>query len=155
MIWIAVIPLSVISGLATDAPIDRATLRGLGALRVVVDIGVELQQAGITRARLEKEVEHQLEAAGIVVDANAVEFVGLRVTAAHSKNTPYAVSLVLGLYQSVTLKRDPTLKTITETWSGESVLLVPAKLLQNVLINTVDQLVDQFVMAFRRVNPSP
>lgn len=138
-----------------DAPMDRATLRGLKTLQVAVDVGAELQQAGITRATLAGQVRQRLEKAGITIDPDAVDFVGVKVTAAQSKNTPYALCLELGIYQGVTLRRDPTMFTTAETWSGESVLLSPKKLLQDALTTTINDLVDQFVAAFKSVNPGP
>jgi len=153
-VLVAFITLGVSSALGADAPLDRATLRGLKALQVVVDVGPELQQAGIKKEALAAKVRQRLESANVTVDANATDLVGVKVTAAHSRNTPYAVCVEMGIYQSVSLKRDPTVITNTVTWSGESVLLAPPKLLQEVVPNTVDQLVDQFLAALRSVNPS-
>jgi hypothetical protein len=57
------------------------------------------------------------------------------------------------MYQNVTLTRDPAIKTMAETWSGESVLLVPPKMLSEAMSNTVDVLVDQFIAAYQSANP--
>src|SRR5262249_32315866 len=143
------------AGLGSDAPLDRATLRGLNGLKVLVDVGTELQQAGITTANLWPQVEQRLSKAGISVDRNALEFVGVRLSAAHSKNTPYALCVELAIYQGVSLRRDPKTKTTTETWSTQSVLLAPPKSLHEAVANTVDQLVDQFIDAFRSANSNP
>ena len=133
---------------------DRATLRGLKAVKVVVDAPAiaGLQQAGVTGSKLVARMEQRLAKADIPVDNNAAEFVGLRVAFAHAKKKDYALALTLSMYQNVTLSRDRAVKTIAETWSGESVLLVPPKLLTEAMSNTVDQLVDQFIAAYRAAN---
>jgi hypothetical protein len=139
---------------ASDGPIERATLRGLKAVRVAVDPpDDELQRAGVTAGKLAAMVEKRLEKAGVPTDKSAVEFVGLRVTAAHSRKKPSALCLMLGLYQNVTLARDPKVKATIETWSGESVVLAPPGLFFEAISNTVDQLVDQFADAYRQENP--
>jgi hypothetical protein len=139
---------------ASDGPIERATLKGLKAVRVAVDPpDDELQRAGVTTSKLVALLEQRLQKAGLETDKNAVEFVGLRVTAAHARKKPSAVSLTLGLYQNVTLVRDPKIKATTETWSGESIVLAPVEVLYDAVSNTVNQLVDQFADAYRKANP--
>jgi hypothetical protein len=139
---------------ASDAPMDRATLRGLKAMNVAVDLSdAEMESWGVSKAALAKQIEERLGKAGITVDRNAAEFVGLRVTAAHAKKTSYALCLALGAYQVVSLARQAGVKTIAETWSTESVVLVPPKMLDSAMRTTVDELVDQFVRAFHEANP--
>src|ERR1041385_1267497 len=101
---------------ASDGPIERATLRGLKSVRVIVDPSdQDLQKAGITAAKLVEMVEQRMKQMGMELDNQAVEFIGLRVTAAHEKKRNSAVCLTLGLYQNVTLARDPKIKATTET----------------------------------------
>ena len=139
---------------ASDGPIERATLRGLKAVRVIVDPpDEELRRAGVTAAKLVAMVEKRMEKAGIPTDSNAVEFIGMRITAAHAKKKSSAVCLTLAVYQNVNLTRDPKIKATTETWSGESVVLAPPELLFEAVSNTVNQLVDQFADAYRIANP--
>jgi len=152
---ILVILFAQVCGQATDLPMDRATLRGLKAVKVVVDLPAEIEQTGVTRASMSLAVQHGLEKAGIPFDANAIEFLGLRVTIAHDKRTPYAICLSLGVYQNVSLSRDPAVKSTTETWSGDTIILAPRKLLQEAVSTSVNELVDQFVGAFRAANPAP
>ena len=139
----------------SDAPLDRATLRGLKTVKAVVDSadGVAMQAAGLTPAKLAAQIEQRLAKAGIPVDPKAIEFVGLRITFAHARKTDYALGVTLGMYQNVTLTRDPAVKTMAETWSGDSILLVPPRLLAEAVANTVDQLTDQFIAAYRSTNP--
>jgi len=138
---------------ASDGPIERATLRGLKGLRVAVDPpDKELQSAGLTAGKLAAMVEQRLQKGGLTIDKDAIEFVGLRVTAAHAKKKPAAVCMTLGLYQNINLVRDATIKATVETWSGDSVVLAPPELLYEAVSNTVNQLVDQFADAYRQAN---
>lgn len=152
---LVVAALACSSATASDGPIERATLRGLKAVRVVVDPpDEEMQRAGVTTTKLIAMVEQRMQKDGLPADNNAVEFLGLRVTAAHARRKPSAVCLTLALYQNVTLVRDAKVKATTETWSGESVVLAPAELLYEAVSNTVNQLVDQFANAWRTANPN-
>jgi hypothetical protein len=146
---LAFVALSSIGGRATDLPMDRATLHGLEALNVVVDIPVEVESAGITRAKLTSQIKQGLMAKEIKIDTNSIDFLGLRVTLAHEKRSFYAVSVSLAVYQNVTLARDPKIKTTTETWSVDSVLLSPPKLLETAVSSTVNDLLLQFVNAYQ------
>ena len=139
---------------AGDAPLDRATLRGLAAISVVVDLmDPELQKLGITQDAIQPRLETRLQAAHIKVDKSAPEFIAFRITFVHAARGPYAVSVTVGLYQPVLLARDRNLKTATQTWEVESVLMADSKLLQTACFETVDDLVDRFVKAYRAVNP--
>lgn len=140
-------------GLAGDAPADRASLRGLRGVKIVVDPpGPELENQGLNALDLQTRMENRLHRAEIAPDQAAVEFLGLRLIAVRENKGAYAVCLALGLYQPVSLERDRTIKGVPETWSTESVVLVRPKQLSQAAAETVDQLVDQFIAAYRSVN---
>lgn len=137
-----------------DAPVDRATLRGLKALNVVVDtIGQDLQKEGLSGAALRDQIESRLKDAGIPVDPQATDFVGLRILGAQAKRSPAALSLALGVYQPVILARDKEIRTSTDTWGAQSVLLSPSGQIKQSVSETLDELVAQFIAAYRSVNP--
>jgi len=139
---------------AGDGPLDRATLRGLKAIGVVIDpLDAELEREGLSGEALQTQVEQRLQAAGIPIDKNAVEFVGLKIMGAQAKRTPVALCLDLGLYQPVILSRDKEIRTATETWGTHSVLLAQPRQVSQSSAETVDQLVQQFVDAYRSANP--
>lgn len=151
-LWIAVLG-TAFQITANDSPLDRRTLRGLTAFNVVVDAPEpELQDRGLTVAAVQTEVEQQLLKAGLHVDKNANEFLGIRIIAAHGKNTDFAICLVLAAYQAVSLKRDPTIVSATPTWSAESVLLVPPRQFSKAWIETIHELVDEFAKAWEAAN---
>src|SRR5579871_1182194 len=106
--------LSLLLNGAGDGTLDRATLRGVTAVNVVIDpVGPELQKEGATAAALRDRLGEQLRRAGVKVDAASNEFVALRVTSAQSGRGPFAVAMNIGLYQPVALVRDAKMKTAT------------------------------------------
>ena len=151
-LWIAVLG-TAFQITANDSPLDRRTLRGLTALNVVVDAPEpELQDRGLGVVAVQTEVEQRLLKTGLHLDRNANEFLGIRIIAAHGKKTDFAICIVLAAYQAVSLKRDPTIVSATPTWSAESVLLVPPRQFREAWIETIHQLVDEFVNAWEAAN---
>jgi hypothetical protein len=150
----ALLVLPAVTVAAGDAPIDRATLRGVKAVNIVLDqIDPELQKDGLTAADLEARLDARLQDGHMNVDRNATEFVGLRITAARQNRGPLAVSFAIGLYQPVTLVRDKTIKTATATWEVEGIVLAPPKVLRQASMETIDDLAARLVKAWRSVNP--
>jgi hypothetical protein len=145
---------------AGDAPLDRATLRGLGSLSVIIDpIDPDLVKEGLTQDLLQKRIEERLRAAGIVVDRSAPEFVGLRVLQVRAQRGSFAqagsfaLCLSVGVYQPVLLVRNKDLKTATETWGVDTVLMAGPKVVNREALNSVDELADRLVAAYRSANP--
>jgi hypothetical protein len=138
---------------AGDAPIDRATLRGLSAVNVVVDkIDQQLEAAGVTPGVIRSRIEDRLRAANITVDTSKSEFVAVRITGVRANRGPFAAAVTLGAYQPVALARDPKVRTATQTWEVESVLLAEPKQLFRAAMETIDELTASFVAAYRSVN---
>jgi hypothetical protein len=147
-----VIPFAL--GGAGDAALDRSTLRGLTALGVVVDrVDAALVQEGLTRDAFQARLERGLQTAGIKIDPNAKEFLALRVLQVRANRGPFGICLSVGLYQPVLLARDQTMRTATQTWEAETVLLAEPKLVNEAAISSLDDLADRFVAAWRSVNP--
>jgi hypothetical protein len=139
---------------AGDAPIDRATLKGLQAVGVVIDtIDSELEKNGVTRALVLTRMLARLSADRIKVEPSAAEFLGLRITAVRSGHGPFAISMTLGLYQPVQLSRDREVRTSTQTWEVESVLLAEPKVLATACSESAEDLIDRFGTAFHATNP--
>ncbi len=143
---------------AGDSPLDRATLRGIQAVNVVVDpLDPQIEAAGVTRADLRERAETLLRAAGIVIDTSRPEFVGVRLTAARSGRGPFAefaVAMTLAFYQPVQLVRDPTVRTATQTWEIGTVILAAPKALHQASQDSIEDLTGRFIKAYRSVNAS-
>ena len=139
---------------AGDAPLDRATLRGLKGVGVVIDVlDPELEKLGITRDVVLSQLLARLQHDGITINPGAAEFIGLRVTAVRGSRGPFALSLTIGLYQPVLLSRNRDLRTSTQTWEVETVLMAEAKVLGTACAETADDLADRFAAAYHSVNP--
>src|SRR5689334_13612086 len=139
---------------AGDGAIDRATLRGLKEVNVVLDpLAADLLKAGLTAIDLQTRLQGRLKEAGITVNETAPEFLGLRVLAARDKRGPFAVAFNLGLYQPVMLVRDHNLRSATSTWEVENVVMADPKILHQAAVETVDDLAAHFIAAYRSANP--
>jgi hypothetical protein len=136
-----------------DSPLDRATLRGVKAVRVVVDEPAQpLPKEAIPPKELQEIVTQRLLAAGIPIDPNASEFLGLNATYKRDRRGPYAAVMSLGLYQVLLLSRDREIKSIVETWSVSSLDLAQPRQLNLVSGKALEALTDQFIAAWRSVN---
>jgi hypothetical protein len=154
VLLVAVLFLPPVMKAAGDAPLDRATLRGLGSVSVIVDpIDSELLKEGLTQDLLQKRIQGRLRDAGIGVDPSAPEFVGLRVLQVRAQKGPYALCLSVGVYQPVLLIRNKEVKTATETWAVETVLMADPKVVNRETLNSLDELADRLVAAYRSANP--
>ena len=139
---------------AGDAPLDRATLRGLKGIGVVIDVlDPELEKLGVTRDALMARLLARLQGERIRIDPGATEFAGLRIVAVRGNRGPFALSLAFGLYQPVLLSRDPGLRTSTQTWEVETVLMADPKMLAAACAETAGELAGRFAAAYRSVNP--
>jgi len=140
---------------AGDGNLDRATLRGLKALNIVIDpLDQQLEKAGLSADTLKARIDTRLRHAGIPIDNNAIQFVGLRIDSAMlPKKGPYGLCFLLAFYQPVILSRDQKIRTATQTWDVHTMLVVMPKSMVDAALDTVDQITDQFVTAYRSVNP--
>jgi len=154
-ILFAMAALPVTSQAAGDGELDRATLRGLKAISVVIDrVDPQLPKEGVAAAALQDRIESRLRDAKIEVNSSATEFIGLQISAVRGGRGPYALSLTIGLYQPVLMLRDRNMKTTTKTWEVETILMAEPKILRQASLESVDDLASRFVQAFRSVNPA-
>ena len=138
-----------------DSPRDRATLKGAKAVSVIIDaLPSDFGKEGITSDALHTRLTNRLRDAGIPVDDAAKEFVGLRVSSIRDTRGPYAVSIALGFYQPATLVRDTTMRVAPQTWDSDIVLMAAPKMLSRAASESVDDLADRFIAAWRSVNGS-
>lgn len=138
---------------AGDAAIDRATLKGLTAVNVIVDkLDAQIEAAGVTRAAVRARIEEKLREANITVDSSKSEFVAVKMTGVRANRGPVALAVTLGAYQPVTLSRDRNVRTATQTWEIETILLADPKQLYRATMDAVDELAAGFVTAFRSAN---
>lgn len=153
IVFLLLLALALPLGGAGDAALDRATLRGIKAVNVVVDsVAADVQQEGATEQTLRVRLEDRLRQAGIPLDPASNEFVALRLTSVRAGRGPYAIAATIGLYQPVVLARDPTIRTATQTWEVETVVLAGSKEVLRAATDSVDELAARFVTAYRSAN---
>jgi hypothetical protein len=144
---------------ALDDEAARETLKGLpGVVVWVWDIAPDTEHGGVTKQQLQIEVEQQLRRAGITVSASEdsgipsdMALLTVSVTTLRHTENLYAYAVDLALYQTATLLRDPTPRSLA-TWSVGSIALVESSDLR-AIFTSVSQKVDQFIQAYRAVNP--
>jgi hypothetical protein len=153
LLVLAVLAIPAVTSAAGDAVLDRATLRGLKAVGVVIDqIDPRLPKEGVTGNVLQQRLVDRLSAAGITVTPDAQEFVGIQVSAVRGNRGPYAVSITIGLYQPVILARDSKIRTSTKTWEVETILMAEPKAMVEAAMDSVDDLAARFAAAWKSVN---
>jgi hypothetical protein len=138
---------------ASDDKTDRATLKGVTSVCVVVEGKADAQAA----------IEEKLTDAGIPVDKKAttclylnvrtLQAVGRQGIAKRERPIPlYAVDVRLEFLQTVILSRDKTIKTYAPTWSSSNMATVSADELAKTVVELATGLTDQFVIAYKSVN---
>jgi len=134
---------------------DRATLRGLKAVKVVINpVPPELERQGVDSGALRAGVTQKLRDSGITIDDDATAFLGVELSSLKaSRWSTMPVAVAVELYQVVILSRDKNVKTVAETWGDRRLMAAGAKALDHAISDTVGQLVDQFIQAYRSVNP--
>jgi hypothetical protein len=140
-------------GGAGDAPLDRATLRGVMAVNVVIDpVAPEMQREGVTIEGLRTRLEERMRDAGIQIDTTSTTFLALRLRSVRAARGPLAIAMNIGLYQAVTLVRDPKVRTATATWEVDTVILTDTKQVYAACMDSATDLAGRFVTAYRSVN---
>jgi hypothetical protein len=147
---------------AGDSELDRATLRGLQGVEVIVaDIKPEGERAGLTRYQLQTDVELQLRQAGIplLTSAERGHVPGKPLLEVHVHVVPRADGLLAAyaitveLYQVASLETD-AFKATVSTWSVGATGSIDITLLAT-LRDSVRDYVDRFINAYLSVNPRP
>jgi hypothetical protein len=161
LVFIGMVMVPGMQGWALDEEATRETLKGLpGVVVWVEDMAPDIEPSGVTRQQVQTEVERQLRRAGITVvssqEASAppdMAFLTVAVTTLRHTGGLYAYAVDLAVYQTATLLRDPTPRSFA-TWTVGSISLVEASDLR-AIFTSVSQKVDQFIQAYRSVNPRP
>lgn len=143
---------------ANDSDTERASLTGLTSISVVVEeLSAVAAKSGLTVAALQTDVERRLRQAGISVVSDADAYLYVHVTVADPGGTlplPYVVEV--SLMQEVTLPRGVKTRTPLQsaTWWVNSLGLSGADILRASVTSRVGGFTDNFVRAFRSVNPA-
>ena len=148
---------------ASDDKTDRATLKGIKSVCAVVEIA-DQAHSKLSKDQLQSDIEGKLKQAGISIDKSgttclylnvrALQAIGRQVIRRKEKPIPlYAVDLRLEFLQTVALTRDAAVKTYAPTWSTANMATVASDDLDKTALEITSSLVDQFVTAYKSVNP--
>jgi len=159
-IFLTISPAMIVSVWAlTDAPQTRATIKGIQAIKVLVErINPEAEKDGLRMDQLQNDVELRLRKAGIVVTpsaeppAEAVLYVNVST---HKSLNLYAIDFSVNLGQAVMLVRDLKMSTsiIAATWHRGAVGLADRDNLRTYVRDGLADLVDEFINAYLEQNP--
>ena len=136
------------------------TLKGLSGVRVVVEtLRPEVEQAGLSRATIQSDVEFRLRQAGIGVLTESVRAPGnpllYVILVLHQGPLGlYAYSLDVELDQLVSIVRDGSVNpALGTTWRAYPVVGTVGASNLNTIREDIGELVDDFVKAYLSVNP--
>jgi hypothetical protein len=148
---------------AIDAKSNRATLRGLKSLGVLIEhLPPEIEKEGLSRDQLRASVELKLRKAGMRVLTREESFgtagephlyININVNVAKTESDIYPYSIDLLLIQRISLVRDPNITTYGVTWSTGGVGSI-GKTIVRELGESVEGMVDVFLKAYLEENPN-
>ena len=142
---------------ANDSPDERASLKGLGAISLVVeDTGPAAQKYGLTAMRLQNEIQEQLQRAGISVRQEADPYLYVQITVVDPGGSlALAYSIQVSLVQEVALPRGLNAHFQGPTWWQRSIGMSGGDRLTQSVSGRAMEFVGQFINAYRSVNPKP
>jgi hypothetical protein len=141
-----------------DDPYDRAALKGVTAIRLVVEYSNEdPERVSLNRDQLQTDAEGRLRKAGIRVISSPEEsggsFLFLKVETQKAPDGLYAYHIQLEFSQWVILARNRNVGLLAPTWSVSELGTVDAQRLSEVRDGAADEL-DKFINAFLEKNPN-
>jgi hypothetical protein len=159
MTWVLVVALMGFGTMASanDSETERASLTGLTSLSVVVeDLAAAAGKSGLAGATLQADVERRLRQAGISLTPDSDAYLYVRVTVGDPGGSlPLAYVVDVSLMQTVTLPRGLKTRTPLQcpTWWVNNLGMSGADRIRVVVTDRVGEFADQFVRAYRSVNP--
>jgi hypothetical protein len=150
-----------------NGPLERKSLRGLPGVYVNVgSLAPDIEAEGLTKERLQTDIEIRLRKAGIRVfsleEARALPStptlnveVPSQQLAALTKalgGTLFSISVLVELHQAASLERFPNTKFLVITWSDRAVGFATGKNIR-ALRDQVGDYIDKFINDFLSVNP--
>jgi len=152
---------SIAPATASDSEIDRASLKGLqGVFVLIEDLNPPEEQAGLKTADIQADAEQQLKAAGIPllskaqnIDTPGMPTLYISVSVASSTATDlWPFSIDVNIEQQATLKRSPdTFVPTAITWHVGSIGAVEKSNIRSVRERVTEQIA-KFVNAYFKVN---
>ena len=153
---IALLLLPVPAWSQESASHNRATLKGINTVEVVVEaMDPMAERDGLVRSQLQTDVESRLRQAGLTVGRTLIGHLYVNVDTMKSNDgKTYAYNVEVEYVQQVLLMRDPQTLYFAPTWETGGVGMIGAARLGEVR-QDVANYVDQFVKAYLEQNPKP
>lgn len=152
----------VSSALAINGRSNRATLRGLKGVGILVEqLPPEVEREGLVRNQLQMEAESKLRMAGIKVltreeclrtPGGPYLYININVNLAKTESEIYPYTIDAMLIQKVSLLRAPEQITYAVTWSTGGVGSIGKPILSQ-LRDSVEEMVGLFIKAYLGENP--
>jgi len=140
---------------ADDTPEERASLKGIKAVKLVVsDLHPDAQADGLAADQLQSEVEARLRKAGVTASPSAKASLTVTVNTSGRENGWYFFVIEVSLTQPVALVRDRKSIIRAATWRLGNFGDVAAQDLARFARETVAGQVDMFIRAYREQNPN-
>ena len=137
-----------------DTPFERSTLRGIKAIKVVVEkIDADAERDGLVGSQLQSDIELRLRQAGIPVDNHAPEFLYIVVNTIKDDLNLYGFSIRVEFRRPVHLGRDLSITTLGVTWSVTPLVGIVSSSDLRTLRDDVRDMVDEFIKAYPEKNP--
>ncbi len=160
LVWVAliVVAAAVGEGQAQDDLSARGSLKGLKAVRVVVEhLDQKIEEAGLHRDQIQTDTELSLRKTGITVTTNAKAapgFLYLNATCIEAAALPgvYACSIDAEFRQYTALLRDRRIRVFASTWSVDKIWVAGRENLPHVR-QQIGDVVDNFTNAYLEQNP--
>ena len=139
-----------------DSLAQRATLRGVGIVEVVVEVmDPAAERDGLARSQLQTDVESRLRQAGIPVGPTLTGHLYVNVdTVKSGDGQTYAYNILIQYMQQVVLARDPKAPMFATTWETGGVGMIGTPRLREVRRDVAIYL-DQFISAYHEQNARP
>ena len=150
---------------ATDTALDRQSLKGLKAFKVVVEdidpvYRAEAEQHGLSKALIQTDVELRLRQLGIPVSQGTAAttvlrylYVALTLFKSPSITGLWAYDVEVEFDQGVLLERDPSISGIAATWSANGGTGIVGVDKLGTLRDYIRDKIDNFANAYLSVNP--
>jgi hypothetical protein len=160
LLLVALALCSVSAVFAVDDESSRESLKGLPGVFVVVDdLDPVIEKAGLTKADIQNQVEQELKLAGIPilsreqwVTTPGGPYLHVNAFVVSSDDSVWPFFIEVSSMQRVALERSSVNIFFAPTWSVATVGSVGSNRLRQIK-DIVKDYVDQFVKAYRAVNP--
>ena len=140
---------------------QRESLRGISGVEVIVEpLNIELEELGLQTQKLQQDVKHRLQKAGLKVltarerlASSAAATLVVRVDALHDRIARFFYSIDLLILQRVDLGGRATPEVVAATWMKLGAVTVIADDKVTHIGDQVTHKVDQFIKDYVAGNP--